>query len=328
MKHKKLRKLCVFILLAFLIINLSGFKKVQASVTNTSGQDIVNYAKTFLGLPYKYGGTTPSGFDCSGYVQYVYGHYGISLPRTAEQQFSQGQAVDKSSLIPGDLVFFDNPIGHVGIYVGDGKFIHSPHTGDVVKISSLSESYYVREYAGARRILSIAYDAIDYLIFDADFYASKYPDLKQAFGNNYDALFAHWEQNGKAEGRAPSELFDPVYYLDSYSDLKQAFGTNYVAAYDHFKTDGIKQGRKSSPVFDISYYRTENPDLYTLTTNLSLLEHFKGNGMNEGRIASADFNIYNYKKRYPDLVAIFGDYNKAYFDHYLIQGITEGRIGN
>ncbi len=122
------------------------------------GQSIVDHALTYLGLPYRYGGSSPStGFDCSGFVYYLYRSAGFSVNRTASTQWYHGIEVSKDELQPGDLVFFSNnyssSIEHVGIYVGDGMFIHSPSTGDVVKLSSLNSSYYLRNYYGARRII-------------------------------------------------------------------------------------------------------------------------------------------------------------------------------
>lgn len=123
-----------------------GTTVVPPSSANTG--DVVSYAMKFLGTPYVWGGTSPSGFDCSGFVQYVYSHCGVGLPRTSESQMGQGNSVPRDQLQPGDLVFFRSG-GHVGIYVGGGSYIHAPHTGDVVKISSLSGS---SSYCGARRV--------------------------------------------------------------------------------------------------------------------------------------------------------------------------------
>lgn len=123
-----------------------------------SGQDIVNYAETFLGVNYVYGGTSPSGFDCSGLVYYCYRHFGYSVNRTAAGLSYSGRSVSASELQPGDVILFTSVdgsyIGHCGIYIGGGQFIHAPHTGDVVKISSLSDTYYTSHYCGARRIIS------------------------------------------------------------------------------------------------------------------------------------------------------------------------------
>ena len=111
---------------------------------------VVGIAMQYLGIPYVYGGSTPAGFDCSGFVMYVYAQVGVSLPHNAAAQYGYGTPVDRSELQPGDLVFF-NGLGHNGIYIGGGSFIHSPHTGDVVKISSMS-GWYTSTYVGARRL--------------------------------------------------------------------------------------------------------------------------------------------------------------------------------
>ncbi len=111
---------------------------------------VVGIAMQYLGTPYVYGGASPSGFDCSGFIMYVFAQVGVSLPHNAAAQYGVGTPVDRSQLQPGDLVFF-NGLGHAGIYVGGGSFIHSPHTGDVVKISSMS-GWYSSTYVGAKRL--------------------------------------------------------------------------------------------------------------------------------------------------------------------------------
>jgi cell wall-associated NlpC family hydrolase len=111
---------------------------------------VVGIAMQYLGIPYVYGGSTPSGFDCSGFVMYVFAQVGISLPHNAAAQYGYGMPVSRDQLQPGDLVFF-NGLGHVGIYIGGGQFIHSPHTGDVVKISSIS-GWYSSTWVGAKRL--------------------------------------------------------------------------------------------------------------------------------------------------------------------------------
>ena len=113
---------------------------------------VVGIAMQYLGIPYRWGGASPgTGFDCSGFVMYVYAQVGVSLPHNAAMQYGYGSPVSRSELQPGDLVFF-NGLGHNGIYIGGGQFIHSPHTGDVVKISSLGDSWYASTYMGARRL--------------------------------------------------------------------------------------------------------------------------------------------------------------------------------
>jgi cell wall-associated NlpC family hydrolase len=113
---------------------------------------VVGIAMRYLGTPYVWGGSSPGGFDCSGLVAYVYAQVGVSLPHYTGAQWNVGVPVSRGDLQPGDLVFFDG-LGHVGIYIGGGQFIHAPHTGDVVKISSLGDSWYASTYVGARRIL-------------------------------------------------------------------------------------------------------------------------------------------------------------------------------
>lgn len=121
---------------------IEASKKPTVEVpTSDRGTQVIEYAKRFLGTPYVYGGTSSKGFDCSGFTQYMFREaLGIKLGRTTYDQIKSGPAVSRTDLKPGDLVFFgswSNPY-HVGIYVGDGKYIHSPRTGDVVKIVSLS----------------------------------------------------------------------------------------------------------------------------------------------------------------------------------------------
>jgi cell wall-associated NlpC family hydrolase len=114
------------------------------------GRKAVAIALRYRGLSYLWGGASPAGFDCSGFVMYVYGRVGVPLPHNGAMLWEKGHAVLRRQLEPGDVVFF-NGLGHVGIFIGRGRFVHSPHTGDVVKISRLSESGYRTSYVGARR---------------------------------------------------------------------------------------------------------------------------------------------------------------------------------
>ena len=116
---------------------------------NTHG-GVVGVAMQFLGVPYVWGGSSPRGFDCSGLVSYAFAQIGISVPHSSYEQYAMGIPVSMSQLQPGDLVFFTGA-SHVGIYIGGGQFIHAPHTGDVVKISSLS-GYYSSNFVGGRRL--------------------------------------------------------------------------------------------------------------------------------------------------------------------------------
>jgi cell wall-associated NlpC family hydrolase len=113
---------------------------------------VVGVAMSELGKPYVYGAEGPDSFDCSGLVAYAYAQMGVSLPHSSYAMWNVGVYVSRDQLQPGDIVFFDG-LGHVGLYIGGGQFIQAPHTGDVVKISSLSDPWYASEYVGARRVL-------------------------------------------------------------------------------------------------------------------------------------------------------------------------------
>jgi cell wall-associated NlpC family hydrolase len=116
--------------------------------TRAARSEVVAIAKRYLGAPYRWGASGPNSFDCSGFTMFVYSQVGVSLPHSSRAQYGSGEKVPRSALQPGDLVFFGSPIHHVGIYVGGGQYIHSPRTGDVVRIASLSSR---TNYVGATR---------------------------------------------------------------------------------------------------------------------------------------------------------------------------------
>ena len=133
----------------------------QASVYMPAGvpqPDVVTVADSaagrslhLRGVPYQWAGSTPSGFDCSGFTRYVYLQLGIELPHSSYGQWDAGRHVSRSELLPGDLVFFDG-LNHVGLYLGHGRFIHAPHTGTVVSVDSLNTGWYADTYVGAVRV--------------------------------------------------------------------------------------------------------------------------------------------------------------------------------
>lgn len=134
--------------------------EASASEAQSSGkaQELVDYALQFIGTPYVYGGSSPRGFDCSGFTSYVYKQCGVKINRTASAQLNNGYAVSRSDLQPGDLVMFKSggskPASHVGIYIGNGQFVHSSAPGVGVVIDSLNSNFYSRTYVGARRVVS------------------------------------------------------------------------------------------------------------------------------------------------------------------------------
>jgi cell wall-associated NlpC family hydrolase len=135
---------------------------VEVVQVGAAAPTAVAVAERYLGTPYHWGGASPqTGFDCSGLAQYAYAQQGVHLPRVAVDQFHVGVPVTREQLEPGDLVFFQDSTGYVhheGIYLGGGRFLHAPHTGDVVKVSSLSEPYYAEQFAGGRRVAELAPD--------------------------------------------------------------------------------------------------------------------------------------------------------------------------
>ena len=118
-------------------------------------KEVLTYANTFTGVPYKFGGTTPAGFDCSGYIRYVFQKIGFDMPRQADEQYTVGKKVEKNNLQPGDLVFFETyepGISHSGIYIGDGQFISATSSSGVA-VADIDDSYWGPRYVGAKRVL-------------------------------------------------------------------------------------------------------------------------------------------------------------------------------
>ncbi|WP_301109027.1 C40 family peptidase [Sporosarcina sp.] len=144
-------------LLSLVFASLLFFLLAPEFASANSSTSLINSLRTHMGTPYVYGGTTPSGFDCSGYIQYVYKKEGHSVPRTTGQQFSTGTSVSKNNLQVGDLVFFNTSgrgVSHVGVYTGSNNFIHASVSKGVM-VSSLSDPYYWgSRYIGARRVAS------------------------------------------------------------------------------------------------------------------------------------------------------------------------------
>ena len=286
-----------------------------------SATTLIDFAKKFIGVPYVFGGTTPQGFDCSGFVQYVYKHaLGINISRTTKTQINDGREVSKNELQPGDLVFPTSD--HVTLYIGNNQVIHAPQPGEKVKISNMWSFW------RARRILNGSNSSLKIRsVFDPDFYRRKYADLQKAFGNNSSRLLEHFNTYGINEGRSASPAFDVSYYLNNNGDLKNAFGENNREAYNHFLTYGYKEDRDLSPVFNLGFYKNNNPDVVKAFGNDTdaIMNHFLTYGMNEGRSSSPNFNINIYKSNYGDLRNAFGNNNKEYYIHYCIYGINEGR---
>ncbi|MCG7342674.1 S-layer homology domain-containing protein [Sporosarcina sp. ACRSL] len=153
-----------FLIAVFIIAAVPFTTSNTASAA--SSNEIAAYAQKFIGTPYKFGGTTPSGFDCSGYIRYVFNNFNINLPRTSADQFRVGKSVAKDELQPGDLVFFANTykkgISHTGIYLGNDEFISAKSRG-VMKANIKTDPYWSPKYAGAKRIstVKVAFDEVE-----------------------------------------------------------------------------------------------------------------------------------------------------------------------
>lgn len=150
----KLAAVCLLILM--LVLAMSPVMAAPKKPVKPELDNVVQTAEKYLKTPYRFGGESPKGFDCSGFVKFVYDKHGNKLPRTADSQYKTGKKVDRLSLKPGDLVFFNTygaGVSHVGIYYGSGKFIHASSSRGVM-ISKLDELYWKPRYLGAKRIIN------------------------------------------------------------------------------------------------------------------------------------------------------------------------------
>ena len=154
-RHKFTQYVFVLVCL-FFSLSFGGCGIFGLSNSNYVGPGPAKTAKKYVGIPYVYGGTTPSGFDCSGLTSYVYKKHGVNLPRTSHKQAEVGRFVRKPHLRVGDLVFFKtgktSKVSHVGIYIGQDKFVHAPGRGKKVTIATLSNKYFQKTYHSARRM--------------------------------------------------------------------------------------------------------------------------------------------------------------------------------
>lgn len=151
------KKAILSVIAAILFLSMSPFMALKTEAA-TIGESIVEYGKKFMGVPYVFGGTTPSGFDCSGFLQYIYKNAaGISLPRTTGEQYKVGISVDKNDLQPGDLIFYANTykkgISHVGVYAGDNLVLNATSSSGITLVS-MDNSYWGPKYAGAKRVIA------------------------------------------------------------------------------------------------------------------------------------------------------------------------------
>ena len=267
---------------------------------------------------------------------------GTQIRNANEDKYPDGSAADYYAVIrhckeygvPGIIVehaFMSNSSDAANFLSND----------EGLKKLGVADATGIAQYYGLKKETPVDYSAV----FDAAYYANRYPDLKAAFGNDESALLQHFIQYGMAEGRQGSSQFDVYSYKNLYPDLRAAFGNNLKSYYMHYISSGKAEGRKAtgvntlqnpitmyngidySAVYDYNYYLKKYSDLAKIYTNddIGLLAHFVNCGMGEGRQAKASFDVFSYRNQYQDLRVAFGNNLKSYYMHYISNGKAEGR---
>lgn len=267
---------------------------------------------------------------------------GTQIRNANEDKYPDGSAADyyavirhcKEYGIPGIIVehaFMSNSSDAANFLSND----------EGLKKLGVADATGIAQYYGLKKETPVDYSAV----FDAAYYANRYPDLKAAFGNDESALLQHFIQYGMAEGRQGSSQFDVYSYKNLYPDLRAAFGNNLKSYYMHYISSGKAEGRKAtgvntlqnpittyngidySAVYDYNYYLKKYSDLAKIYTNddIGLLAHFVNCGMSEGRQAKDSFDVFSYRNQYQDLRVAFGNNLKSYYMHYISNGKAEGR---
>lgn len=267
---------------------------------------------------------------------------GTQIRNANEDKYPDGSAADyyavirhcKEYGIPGIIVehaFMSNSSDAANFLSND----------EGLKKLGVADATGIAQYFGLKKETPEEYSAV----FDAAYYADRYPDLKAAYGGDESALLQHFIQYGMAEGRQGSSQFDVYSYKNLYPDLRAAFGNNLKSYYMHYISSGKAEGRKAtgvntlqkpittyngidySAVYDYNYYLKKHSDLAKIYTNddIGLLAHFVNCGMSEGRQAKDSFDVFSYRNQYQDLRVVFGNNLKSYYLHYISNGKAEGR---
>lgn len=267
---------------------------------------------------------------------------GTQIRNANEDKYPDGSAADyyavirhcKEYGIPGIIVehaFMSNSSDAANFLSND----------EGLKKLGVADATGIAQYYGLKKETPADYSAV----FDAAYYADRYPDLKAAYGGDESALLQHFIQYGMAEGRQGSSQFDVYSYKNLYPDLRAAFGNNLKSYYMHYISSGKAEGRKAtgvntlqnpittyngidySAVYDYNYYLKKYSDLAKIYTNddIGLLAHFVNCGMGEGRQAKDSFDVSSYRNQYQDLRIAFGNNLKSYYMHYISNGKAEGR---
>ena len=320
---------------AFATQSRTGNFSKNYSLTGDGATDMVNIAKAQLEKGGNFGYTEAwcADFvsDCARLAGQSAAIPADGLVKTLIQKVRNAGGIDVSNPRAGDLVYYKSggDFTHVGLMINSTASIQGNCRKQVMflerpEYANAGTPYYIRPNYTKKAIIQTPSSVYEELMFDADFYYSKYKDLQKAIGKDHDKLLEHWFKYGIKEGRTASIFFDPQYYAAKNPDVTKVFGNNWQAIHDHFLQCGYKDYRKLSPVLDVDFYGNKYSDLRSMNSEQRIL-HFYRYGCSEGRMASADFNPANYRSRYKDLNAAYGGKMKYYYQHYMICGISEGR---
>lgn len=356
-KNKKIMSIIFGIVLIMVFSASSQILKVNAEVTLESSK-IKDYVLSKEGQSY------PNG-QCLRFVEESYQNLGATRPYNCCATKSGNVYIRSTSSenIPiGATVYFgrcgggpcrtcrSSYYGHVGIYIGDGKFVHA--TGGRVKkstIRSWKSKYRGYGYCGNFTLKQKTtspyehppiYNGVDYSsVYNYDYYIMNNNDIKKAYGNDRIAIFEHFINRGMLEGRRGSEYFDVQFYRAQNLDLQRAYGNDLSSYYLHYINRGRLEGRQGtetisngvdySPVYNYEDYTAYNPDIKRVYGNdrIATFQHFIGRGMLEGRRASKKFDVKYYRNNNWDLKRKYGDDMPSYYLHYINRGRLEERKG-
>jgi len=325
---KRFIRVVPLITIVFAIFSVFGLKSYAAEVGHTTVMGGVNYSAVY---------------DYSYYVnkypdlKKAFGNDDVAV---LNHFVASGMAEGRQANANFDVSSYKNAYPDLRAAFGSNLKSYYMHYIVTGKSEGRTATGVTELVGGVTRVGGVDYSAV----YDYNYYMTKYPDLKKAFGNNDIAALNHFVANGMAEGRQANANFDISSYKNVNPDLRIAFGSNLKLYYMHYIHPGKAEGRTAtgitklvavtrvggvdySAVYDYNYYMTKYPDLKKAFGNndIAALNHFVASGMAEGRQGNANFDVSSYKNAYPDLRAVFGSNLKLYYMHYLSSGKVEGR---
>ncbi len=355
----KIRRMLSCLMAAVIVMAYIGVIPITADASGYNISAAIAYAHTYWqNYNPAYHNCNPDGGDCANFVSQCLAAGGLEEngtwnPDTSAWKYCPDMVkylsgkyevidyADASDIQLGNPVFYWN--------TSKGRWSHAAictgFNGDTPLVSAHNKDHIDYDwklggsaYWGTERRLTVLINEygpipippeptpsdVEGALFDHVLYYSKYFDLWEAFGDNAEALYNHWKNNGIPEGRAGSIFLDLGFYVDQHPDLAATFGDDYAAAYDHFLNHGCEEGRATSLVYDGNWYREHNPDLAGFS-GTDLFLHFVNHGVYEGRQASPYFDPSYYRSLNPDLDKAYGDNWYNYYYHYMAYGYDEGR---